>query len=122
MLGSKKKSLKSESVAWVRVVSPSNSNPEIKLLTIHVSRLIEMMTLLTARTTVPPNDEVSESKKSSNFTVAQVEKPVNQGVCFNCGGVGHYRRVCPVISEAQRPKQAGKFRGPSEGAPGAHLQ
>lgn len=78
-----------------------------------VSQLIEIMALLTTKPTVLHNDDVSVPEKSSSSTVAQVEKPANQEICFNCAGVGHYR-VCPspVKPEAQRQKTAGNYRGP----------
>lgn len=60
MLENKKKSQSLESV--VEVATTADGDPKVELLKTQVSQLIEMIALLTAKPTVLPIDDVSESK------------------------------------------------------------
>ena len=76
--------------------------------------MLEMMALLTAKLVGPQREEVPAPKTPMDPTAAQTEKPAKPKTCFNCGGVGHYRQVCPSPAkpETKRQKPAENFRGP----------
>ncbi|XP_077310067.1 paraneoplastic antigen Ma1 homolog [Lithobates pipiens] len=115
----KKKSQKSESVVEVRVASAAGDNSGVELLKTQVSQLIEMVTepldlkseIATLKMQVSQMMEVMNQSAAkctewfdkggtgqnvpADSSTASGQRPMNQDVCLNCGGVGHYQRVCP---------------------------
>lgn len=114
MLENKRNSRRPESVVGVRMTQAIDSDSEIELLKTQVSQLIEMMASLTARPTAAPDGEVPEPNKTFDTPKSQTRTSTSQGICFNCGGMGHYQWVCPSPArlETKYQKPAGNFRGP----------
>ncbi|XP_073457047.1 paraneoplastic antigen Ma1 homolog [Aquarana catesbeiana] len=101
-------------LAEVGSVGAVEHNSEIATLKSQMAQVMEMMTLLAAKITKTTNESVTETSVPPTPSTASGKRPRNNKVCFNCGEVGHYRRVCPspVKPEVQRQKPAGNFRGP----------
>lgn len=78
-------------IGSVGVTGPSS---EITILKSQMSQMMEMLNLLAARITTLPGKDASGSTETSTPTVAPAEKSMDQVVCLNCEGVGHYRHVC----------------------------
>lgn len=97
--------------AEVRTLNVSNGNSEIEELKAQVSQLTKMLTLLSAGVKSPLGKVTSEPVPESTTRVVPIQKPSN--ICYNCGGVGHYRKTCPSPSKNRGSYlPAENYRGP----------
>lgn len=98
-------------LAEVGSVGAVESNSEIAVLKSQMTQIMEMMTFLVAKITKLPDESVTEASVPPTLPIVSGRRPMNNGVCFNCGGVGHYRRVCssPVKPE-KAPETSGELQ------------
>ena len=114
MLDNKRKSQERETTARVRVISAEEGDSQVELLKTQVSQLIEMVSILNSQASALSNRNTEEKPaKHPSSSVEPEQKPRRPITCFNCGGVGHVRGVCPSPEEAafKHRKPAENFRG-----------
>ncbi|XP_040178138.1 paraneoplastic antigen Ma2 homolog [Rana temporaria] len=114
LLDQKNRQQPPEPSAQVRVVATEDSDPQVELLRTQVSQLIEMVVALTSQVEILPYQTKREEPERPAYRPSdQSRRPRRFIFCFNCGGVGHTREVCPSPAKAspQMYKPAENFRG-----------
>uniref|UniRef100_A0A8C5PD86 CCHC-type domain-containing protein n=1 Tax=Leptobrachium leishanense TaxID=445787 RepID=A0A8C5PD86_9ANUR len=80
--------------AEVETLGVADIQTEVMALKTLMSKMIELMTLLSSRIAVPEEGEAVRSIPAG--------EPSGSLICYNCGGVGHYRRDCPSPPKPRR--------------------
>lgn len=77
------------------MVSADSGDPKIELLKAQVTQVMDMMTQMASKIHLAKKCSTAQLViKLCLQTAVAAEKLPSQVMCFNCGGVGHYRHVC----------------------------
>ncbi|XP_068118921.1 uncharacterized protein [Hyperolius riggenbachi] len=100
--------------AEVAVVGADDVNSEIDTLKSQMSQMMHMLTQLTVKHQDQMKEDVLEQTKA--VSSLGLKKPASPGICYNCGGLGHYKSTCS--SPIGIKEEVGLKYNKNQGCPG----